>query len=933
MKRMITMASICALCACTVPIPANAQTYWQHEPATPGGWSVPDNWTAGLPTSGVDAWIDNGGTAIISSGSAASQNLYLGGDWGTTGTVQQSGGTASIASDLYLGQYTGSTGTYELSGTGDLNASSSIIVGNEGTGIFTQSAGSAATGGLTLGSAENSEGTYTLQGGTLTTGWTQVGSDGVGTFHHTAGTHQSGGLEVSTMGGSGEYNLGGTGNLLSSGCNVGSIGTGTFNQTGGAHSIDGELNIGGYMQEDGTGAYNLGGGTLGFANPWSETWVHSTGTYTQTGGTYTGSLLSLESNPEEQIGATFQLMDGVFSLDNEEGGMGTLAVRPHVTFVQSGGTCTLDGFNLWVGDFDYWPPTTPWSATATCTISGGQLNLERYYSEMDMRWIGGEIIIGGVGMEYDLTATLECSGGTVRASRLLVGPDHDPTMAYDPWHGQGVLSMSGGQVVITAPLEGYDPQAGGDPPYFLGAVLVGNNGRIEGHGSLTAMNGDIEVWQDGEVSASGGTLILDGNVVGHGSFDVLGEASLYASGQISGPVANAGTLAAYGGVLRVGGNSLVNTGTLAARPGASLLIHGAALSHTGSILVESGGLVDIDQPIVNPSGQSVTLHGGSLSLPELTNADGGTVTGFGTITGELVNQDGGTIDFFGASQIVGDVHNQSGALLGIRNGDLLIVGDTLNDGTIKAFNGQVFFEGDLTNNGQLNIDPAVAVVVGDLIVTPAGAVIADAGSTLKLLANFDNGSVQSGSFDLAAAAVEFNGTYAAGQFQQLEAAGQDVGPDPAGWQDNFAFGALTVGADAKVRLVDARDNQSGSEAVYVGDLGFDVGGTIDPNGLNLYYLNGGPAKQFFIGDASLDGRVDGGDYTLWADSYGQPGAWGDGNFNGDGIVDGGDYTLWADNYGSTGLAAGGAGAAAVPEPVSAGLLLLGLCGLIIRRRR
>ncbi|GEM_PF-4977591 len=50
------------------------------------------------------------------------------------------------------------------------------------------------------------------------------------------------------------------------------------------------------------------------------------------------------------------------------------------------------------------------------------------------------------------------------------------------------------------------------------------------------------------------------------------------------------------------------------------------------------------------------------------------------------------------------------------------------------------------------------------------------------------------------------------------------------------------------------------------------------------------------GDANGNGVVDGGDYTTWADQYGQEGAGLRGDFNHDGIVDGGDYTLWADNY-------------------------------------
>jgi len=80
------------------------------------------------------------------------------------------------------------------------------------------------------------------------------------------------------------------------------------------------------------------------------------------------------------------------------------------------------------------------------------------------------------------------------------------------------------------------------------------------------------------------------------------------------------------------------------------------------------------------------------------------------------------------------------------------------------------------------------------------------------------------------------------------------------------------------------------------------------------------------GDANLDGWVDGADYTIWADHYGQPGGWSDGEFSGDGTVNGADYTIWADHYGPAG------DGSSVPEP--SGTCLVALIGLaLIRRRR
>ena len=86
-----------------------------------------------------------------------------------------------------------------------------------------------------------------------------------------------------------------------------------------------------------------------------------------------------------------------------------------------------------------------------------------------------------------------------------------------------------------------------------------------------------------------------------------------------------------------------------------------------------------------------------------------------------------------------------------------------------------------------------------------------------------------------------------------------------------------------------------------------------------------------MGDANVDGAVDGGDFTLWADHYKQAGGWGDGDFTGDGTVDGADYTLWADNFGADINGTGGAGAS-VPEPGALAVLCLGAVGLLRRRR-
>jgi len=106
-----------------------------------------------------------------------------------------------------------------------------------------------------------------------------------------------------------------------------------------------------------------------------------------------------------------------------------------------------------------------------------------------------------------------------------------------------------------------------------------------------------------------------------------------------------------------------------------------------------------------------------------------------------------------------------------------------------------------------------------------------------------------------------------------------------------------------------------------------------------------------LGDANLDGKVNGIDFNLMATNFNQAvtDGWDKGDFNYDGKVNGIDFNLLASNFNqlasqsadsSADLAAVDAFAAAngisltsVPEPASIGLLLASSLGLLSRRKR
>ena len=85
--------------------------------------------------------------------------------------------------------------------------------------------------------------------------------------------------------------------------------------------------------------------------------------------------------------------------------------------------------------------------------------------------------------------------------------------------------------------------------------------------------------------------------------------------------------------------------------------------------------------------------------------------------------------------------------------------------------------------------------------------------------------------------------------QLLEAMSEDLGPVPAGFTGNFAYGSLNLSNTDYVRLVNRSDNAPGGgpEAVYADRLVVPAGTTLDLNGLNLY-----------VRDAVVGGKIVGG---------------------------------------------------------------------------
>ena len=90
--------------------------------------------------------------------------------------------------------------------------------------------------------------------------------------------------------------------------------------------------------------------------------------------------------------------------------------------------------------------------------------------------------------------------------------------------------------------------------------------------------------------------------------------------------------------------------------------------------------------------------------------------------------------------------------------------------------------------------------------------------------------------------------------------------------------------------------------------------------------NIGTGRSYLVGDANLDGVVDGTDFGIWnSNKFTATGKWSKGDFNVDGVSDGSDFGLWNSNKFTA------SDGTLVPEPVMSSAFLLSMLAFFRRR--
>jgi autotransporter-associated beta strand protein len=841
---------------------------------------------------------------------ATTGNLSIPGGIGSIGTL-----TVSGASNTSIGTITGTgpvvktgTGTFTLTGSNTYTGATNISAGTLAIG---SGASISANSTITVGSGAKLDITanpaFTLASGATLTGTGTV----VGPYTHSAGTLNPGGI--------------GTAGTLSFSSNLSLAGGAvTFDLSGSNASTGGIYNDLIAV----TGNLNLTGTTPISLNMLGTTTVPNGSIYTVI--TYTGSLSNTGGGSLSLPSDLYQILPLASTPGKVEIEYSTSTVQTLVWQGNNGSSWDVATTPNWVSGsspalfnnadnvvFNDSTGVQTTSVSVAANVSPGSIVVNSSANGNNYTISGPGSITGTTGLTKLGTSTLTLSGSNTYT---------------------GTTNVSGGTLIVT----NTTGSGIGTGPTIIGAgatLQVGDGGA---DGAIQNGNTDTNTITDNGVLAfnsSSTNLNPPVLITGTGSLFINASMGIGNHNTYSG-----GTTIAGGDVIAYENDSF-GTGTVNVNGGAVDVQYGAKFLNnfnmSGTALIEQyftagTGIAEIDG-VVNLTG-STTLqmpYGGSIKFYGSPTA----LTG----TNQSLTVTGGS-GYSGTFSIGGNVNLGTGTI-SVGSGITLQfappASTTISIPTAivsasavqQSGLGTTILSGSNTYAGGTNVGSGTLVLASSGAFPSATTLTIASGATVQV-ANHGSGSTfvpvisslsNSGTIDITNNALDIQGGSISTISQEVAAA-----YNGGAWNgSNSSLGVITSSLAASdprhLTAVGVATNLSTFEGQSVSTTDVLV-------------------KYTYYGDANLDGKVDGSDYSMIDNGYlMQLTGWQNGDFNYDGVINGSDYTLIDNAYNTQGaqLAAETAsataqfagGTAAVPEPSVLGLIGFGLAGLLGRRRR
>ena len=608
----------------------------------------------------------------------------------------------------------------------------------------------------------------------------------------------------------------------------------------------------------------------------------------------------------------------------------TTGVAVTTLTVNSGGT-----FNIGVNANEGYVTNLVMAGGTVSSSGGGSFNFNTGFNITSVAsattgTISSNVSVRGTAMNITTAAGTTPSGVDLAISGLLLGGNTAVVNTFGP----GTLSLGG----------------------FAGATTFGGGLNVNGGTVILAAGGGGGTVR-GPLTINSGTVLASATdalgyvtganvttlTVNSGATFVLGAGN---EGYITNLVVAGGTVSATAGGsfnfntgYNISSVSSTTTGTISS----DIAIRGSSLNITTATGTTASGVdLNITGRLLGGSAAVLNTFGpGTLSLGGASTYGGGTVINGGTVIaanaaafGPLVDNLGVALNG-GAKLVLGAISAPS-ATLAIPE-DLTYTGG----GSLQIAPTPGYSSGGV-NSITITDGNTVAITVGS---TPAPGVTRGILSTHSV--NF--ASSTSGSLDVGKNDLDLSGPSVSSVTASV-ATGYNAG----NWNGPGIISSAAAQNSSHLTALGVIANDNGSGTPLYGSGGVIAGtfdGIVPADGDTL-------VKYTYYGDANLDGKVDGSDYSLIDTGYSadaaylaaNPGGtsfpatgWINGDFNYDGTVDGSDYTLIDNAFNNQGsrisssaLVAAStaqiASSAAVPEPALCGVAVLGLATLVRRRR-
>jgi hypothetical protein len=938
-----------------------------------------DTLDIGTEVGAIGTYILTGTGSLLLQGSSGYEIV---GDSGV-GTFTQNGGTNSITGSsgmLVLAFQSGSTGTYSLSGTGSLSAPGEAI-GDLASGFFAQSGGTnTVSGNLSVADQGGSNGAYTLSSGSLSVGGIEyVGRSASGTFNQTGGSNQmsasSGGLKIGyNSTGIGLYSLSGNASVSTTYESIGYQGTGTFDQSGGSNIVTYGIYVGDNTSTA-MGTYSLSGS--GMLSALSETVGESgTGTFAQSGGTNSISSALVVANYAQSAGTYLLGGNGFLSVNGDE----SIGESGNGTFNQTGGTNTLEASStlaLTVGDV----------ANGTYSLSGGTLTVSGSQAYPGNLIVGNQT--GGNGI-FTLSAT-----GSMTTEGEDIGVN-----------GRGAFIQSGGTNVLSG---GGDlsiaQQTGSTGTYTLnGGTLTAGTVYVGGYDAGSGGTGSLSVSGSGSLSANSITVYatsatainVSGGTTTAGTLNLSGSYTQSSGTATFGQITGSGNITTSGGKLALNTDLLSNAATLTSSgtttlgfdigasnsselvlttaifnstPMLNFTVSGPAASGTRYVILSADNLSD--NGYLNQISMQQETIGGETITPSFIGGGGDpgqiivTVTvaggGGGPHTGLYWDNAGAIAPDDGKTWDTTSYNWKSGNASRIyANGDPVTFNDTNNGNYNVTLNttvspasvtvsnssnnysitgsGNILDTGSFIKSGTGTLTFGTGLTASSLSINQ-GAVVVASNTTLDSASSASNVTLPSLSIN-PASYLDITNNHIIINYTTSDPISTIVSYIQSGYNNGNWNGPGIISSTAATN--------------HAYTVGWADGN--DGTG-NIAGLSSGEIelKYTLLGDANLDGTVNGSDFSILAANFGKGVTnWDQGNFLFSSSVNGSDFSALAANFGQ-----GDDGAdatvsqadidaldafaianhlplptiAAVPEPACALLLSAAMTGALLRRRR